>query len=217
MKKKTIIILVSITGSVIGLVLVSLIMVVTLSERSVRYLSLDDDEVKFSGNPDEDGVYVKDLKLQSFWNKVSIMITLKPNAQGTLTVPDGRKYVGEFKDGDPHGQGTYTFPDGAKYVGEYKDGERHGRGTYTSPDGTKYVGDWQDGNWHGQGIFTFPDGRKYVGEFKDGEYHGQGTLTLPDGRKYVGGWRDNKPWNGTRYDKHGNVVGTIKNGVWKKR
>ena len=171
MKKKTIIILVSITGSVIGLVLVSLIMVVTLSERSVRYLSLDDDEVKFSGNPDEDGVYVKDLKLQSFWNKVSIMITLKPNAQGTLTVPDGRKYVGEFKDGDPHGQGTYTWP----------------------------------------------DGRKYVGEFRDGLPNGQGTLTIPDGVQYVGEYKDGMPWNGTAYDKDGNVLGTFSNDVLEQR
>ena len=25
------------------------------------------------------------------------------------TLPDGRKYVGEWKDGAPHGQGTYTY------------------------------------------------------------------------------------------------------------
>ena len=32
-------------------------------------------------------------------------------------------YVGEFKDGKYHGQGTYTYPDGRKYVGEFKDDE----------------------------------------------------------------------------------------------
>ena len=47
-----------------------------------------------------------------------------PNGQGTLTFPDGGKYVGEFKYGKKNGQGTFTFSDGEKYVGEYKDGKR---------------------------------------------------------------------------------------------
>ena len=41
---------------------------------------------------------------------------------GTKTYPDGRKYVGEFKNGLLNGQGTYTNPDGRKFVGEFKDG-----------------------------------------------------------------------------------------------
>jgi len=36
---------------------------------------------------------------------------------------DGRKYVGEWKNGKKHGQGTYAFANGDKYVGEYKDGK----------------------------------------------------------------------------------------------
>lgn len=57
------------------------------------------------------------------------------NGQGTLTIPNGGKYVGEFEDGKYSGQGTWTSPDGAKYVGEFKDGKRNGQGTWTSPDG----------------------------------------------------------------------------------
>ena len=37
-----------------------------------------------------------------------------PNGQGTETDPDGRKYVGEFKDDKWNGQGTLTFPNGNK-------------------------------------------------------------------------------------------------------
>jgi len=73
------------------------------------------------------------------------------NCVGEVELLDGRKYVGEFRDGQYHGQGTETFPDGRNYVGEF----RHGQ-------------------YRGQGIATFPDGRKYVGEFRDGQYHGQG-------------------------------------------
>ena len=35
----------------------------------------------------------------------------------------GDRYVGEFKDGNWNGKGTYTFKDGRKLVGEWKDGE----------------------------------------------------------------------------------------------
>ena len=46
------------------------------------------------------------------------------------------KYIGEFKDGffedrQPNGQGTITYPNGNKYVGVLKDGKHHGQGTYT--------------------------------------------------------------------------------------
>ena len=34
-----------------------------------------------------------------------------------------RKYVGEIENGLPNGQGTYTWSDGRKCVGEYKDGK----------------------------------------------------------------------------------------------
>ena len=89
----------------------------------------------------------------------------------------------------PNGQGTLTTPDGRKYVGEFKDGKLHGQGTLTLPTGEGYVGEFKDGNLHGQGTFIFPDGRKYVGEFKDGE-----------------------EWNGTGYNKNGEIVVRFVNG-----
>ena len=131
----------------------------------------------------------------------------KANGQGTAILPDGRKYVGEFKDGKANGQGTATWPDGRKYVGEFKDNKRHGQGTETSPDGRKYVGEFKDGKPHGQGTSILPDGRKYVGEFKDGKANGQGTAILPDGRKYVGEFKDNKRHGqGTETSHDGSVI-----------
>jgi len=96
-----------------------------------------------------------------------------------------REYI-IFGDGFPDGQGTLTNPDGDKYVGEWKDGEYHGQGTFTYPDGEKYVGEWKDGKNHGQGTITWSDGEKYVGEFKDNKRNGQGTYTWSDGKKYEG-------------------------------
>ena len=64
-----------------------------------------------------------------------------------------------------------------------------------------------------QGNFTYPNGAKYKGELKEGIPNGQGTSTLFDGRKYVGEFKDGKRWNGTMYDKEGNIIGKWWNGV----
>ncbi len=40
-----------------------------------------------------------------------------------MNYPDGRKYSGEFKDGERSGQGTMIYPDGKKVSGEFKAGE----------------------------------------------------------------------------------------------
>ena len=106
-----------------------------------------------------------------------------------LNEKDSKKYEGEIKNGVPNGQGKTTYPDGRKYEGEWKNGEPNGQGT-----------------------FTKPDGGKYVGEFKDGKWNGQGTYTSPDGRKYVGDWKDGRTWNGTEYDKNGNINRKFVNG-----
>lgn len=81
----------------------------------------------------------------------------------------GKCIQGDCKDG----QGTYTFSDGRKYVGEWKDGKRHGYGTMTSPDGSKYVGKWKDDKRDGQGTIIYPDGKKWVGKVKGGKLTGR--------------------------------------------
>jgi len=58
---------------------------------------------------------------------------------------------------------------------------------------------------------------KYVGEYKDGKRNGQGTQTWLDGRKYVGEYKDGKTWNGTGYDKNGNIQVKFVNGEYIKQ
>ena len=69
---------------------------------------------------------------------------------------------------------------------------------------------------NGQGTVTSPKGYKYVGELKNGVMNGQGTSTYPNGSKYVGEFKDGKRWNGTMYDKEGNIIGKWVNGVKQK-
>ena len=52
----------------------------------------------------------------------------------------------------------------------------------------------------------------YVGEFKNGLKNGQGTYTWSDGSKYVGEWKGDEMWNGTIYDKDGNIIKKVVNG-----
>ena len=124
-----------------------------------------------------------------------------------------------------HGQGIYTWSDGRKYVGEFKNGN-FWNGTIYRIDGNiivkfvngkeiklgKYEGERKDGKEHGQGTMTYHEGSKYVGEWKNGKYNGQGTLTFPDGQKYVGEMKDGKQWNGLYYDKNGNIQVKFVNG-----
>jgi hypothetical protein len=111
---------------------------------------------------------------------------------GTYTLPDGTKYVSEWKDGKPIGEGTLTFPDGGKYIGESKDGKLfNGRCTQMMPNGTKYIGECKDGAREGQGTLMMPNGTKYVGEWKDDMRNGQGTEYGADGAILRSGiWQD---------------------------
>ena len=100
-------------------------------------------------------------------------------------------YKGDVENGFPNGQGTLTSPDGIKYIGEFKDGKPHGQGTYTFTSGSKYTGELKDGLWIGQGTFTFPNGNKGIGEFSENkplnitEYDKDGNII----GKYVNGNR----------------------------
>lgn len=37
--------------------------------------------------------------------------------------------MGQWRDNKMNGKGTFTFPDGKMYIGEYKNDLRHGYGT----------------------------------------------------------------------------------------
>jgi hypothetical protein len=48
------------------------------------------------------------------------------------------------------GRGEYTYPDGRRFVGEYKDDQPNGRGKQTSSDGAVlFDGGWNQGEFLG--------------------------------------------------------------------
>jgi hypothetical protein len=108
--------------------------------------------------------------------------------------------------------GTYPLPDGNKFVGEFKDDKANGQGTSTFANGNKHVGEYKDGQYNGQGAFTFANGEKFVGEFKAGKVDGEGTYTFANGDKYVGEWRGNlRNGQGIEYRADGTIVNS---GQW---
>ena len=90
--------------------------------------------------------------------------------------------------------------------------EKKEQGNFTFPNGAKYKGELKDGIPNGQGTSIFRDGGKYVGEFRDGLLNGQGTFTWSNGNKYIGEFKDDELWNGTTYDKNGNIYLKYVNG-----
>jgi len=116
-----------------------------------------------------------------------------------------------------------TFGDGKvqpKYKGEIKNGKPNGFGFQTYKNGNKYFGGHKNGLPNGQGRSIYPDGSMYLGEYMDGKFHGQGTYTYGkgkwEGEKFVGEWKDGKRWNGTYYDKEGNIHSKVVNGKGQK-
>jgi len=77
---------------------------------------------------------------------------------------------------------------------------------------SKYKGDVENGVPNGLGILIDPDGIKYVGEWIHRWKNGQGTFTWSDGGEYVGSWKNGTRWNGTFYDKNGNIIYKYVNG-----
>ena len=105
----------------------------------------------------------------------------------------------------------------SKYTGDIGNGVPNGFGIMIFPNGNKYIGGWKDGRWNGQGTFTTSNGSKYEGELKNGEMNGQGTHTYPNGSKFEGDYKDDWEWNGTQFDKNGNITGKYVNGKWIKQ
>ena len=108
-----------------------------------------------------------------------------------------KTYEGDYKDGERTGQGTLTWPDGKKYVGDFCRRyfhnpnmlETYGAGTLTWPkdaDGnkTEYVGTFVESRMEGEGKLTVTkaDGSTecYEGDFENNKKHGKGTVTFSD-------------------------------------
>lgn len=105
---------------------------------------------------------------------------LYSNGNGAITLPDGSRYVGNYKNRLPHGAGVLSDKDGTKYEGQFREGKLNGSGTMTMPNGTVYTGDFKDGKADGQGTMNETDGTVMKGEFRNGVPHGSTMIIRPN-------------------------------------
>ena len=75
------------------------------------------------------------------------------------------------------------------------------------------LGEYPD--WKGVEFGEKETQSKYQGQVKDGEPNGLGVLISTNGWKYFGSWKSGEIWNGTEYDKYGNIIYRWVNGKRK--
>ncbi|MBR4324173.1 MAG: caspase family protein [Bacteroidales bacterium] len=110
----------------------------------------------------------------------------------SVLVKDGRKYIGEFKNGLPHGMGKYIFSDSTVYTGSVVGGKIDGMGTLVYPKNAdpkapkRYVGEIMNEKPNGYGAMLYQNGDIYYGKFTYGDFDGQGVYVDKAGNKQEG-------------------------------
>ena len=104
-----------------------------------------------------------------------------------LSLPDGTRVKGKFKDNSIVGKGIYEFASGSRYDGFLQNGLRDGFGNFTNHDkGLEYSGNWKNGLMHGQGTLSIAGKLNYEGNFVDGKRTGLGKCTWLSKNVYIG-------------------------------
>ncbi|XP_035248403.1 alsin isoform X3 [Anguilla anguilla] len=127
----------------------------------------------------------------------------KPHGKGILKWPDGRTYIGTFKNGLEDGFGEYLVPNknlnkNHHYHGHWKEGRMHGFGTYRYASGEVYEGSFQDNARHGHGILrsgkhTSSSPSVFIGHWVQDRKTGYGVFDdITRGEKYMGMWQDDQ-------------------------
>ena len=75
---------------------------------------------------------------------------------GSLTLPNGINFTGNFKNGKIDGNATQAYPDGSKYFGEFKEGIKNGTGILIGVEGNKKYQQFKDNILLHEKIFRSP-------------------------------------------------------------
>ncbi|HNW89122.1 MAG TPA: hypothetical protein PKN48_05625 [Bacteroidales bacterium] len=129
-------------------------------------------------------LFITNIQAKIFQNTIIL------SDEGQIIISDPPDY-GFVADTTVSGFGTLTYPNGERFVGNFKKGLKHGNGYILFPDGREYYGDFKNDRIDGYGSLTYPNGDKYVGNFKDGKYEGAGTFIPAAGEKKEGIFKEN--------------------------
>jgi hypothetical protein len=90
-----------------------------------------------------------------------------------------------------------VYENGRKYIGQFKNGKREGYGIMFFPDGGRYEGNWDNDLANGKGIEYYRNGDRYEGEYVKDEEDGEGVYYYSNGDRLMGNYR-----NGNKIGKH---------------
>ncbi|CDW82176.1 UNKNOWN [Stylonychia lemnae] len=129
---------------------------------------------------------VKGTRLTEYFVYRGNLKDSKIEGQGEFKWPDGRHYIGEFRNSCMYGQGKLLWIDKNQgksvYKGEFQANLFHGYGKLLWSNGDIYEGCFENGQYHGEGEFRWANPKfKYKGSFSKGRMHGQGVFQNPYG------------------------------------
>jgi hypothetical protein len=97
-------------------------------------------------------------------------------------------YFGILEGESREGFGRISLVNGEKYEGFWKNDTFHGDGLYLWNKHEWFKGNFFNGFMHGKGMKRFKSGNVYVGEFFRGKMHGSGKMDFKNGDFYDGEW-----------------------------
>lgn len=116
------------------------------------------------------------------------------HGRGERTWPDGRAYVGQWKQDMMWGRGQLVCPSGEVFKGTFKANALHGEGERCWANGDRYVGQFAEGEMEGIGRFHEQASREtFEGQWLHGRLYGEGRVQRADGSTYLGEWVDGIP------------------------
>ena len=104
----------------------------------------------------------------------------------------GYTQEGIYKNGIQNGIGIFYDPEGRKFQGEFKDGQFDGIGKFV--DFLQiYEGDFKENERNGYGIFSYDDNSFYEGQFYKAKFEGVGNFQIDKNCGYKGHWKKGIP------------------------
>ena len=94
---------------------------------------------------------------------------------------NGRKYIGQFKNGKREGYGIMYFPDGGRYEGNWENDLAHGKGIEYYQNGDRYEGNYFKDEEDGEGVYYYNNGDRIMGNYKNGNKVGKHVKLCSNG------------------------------------
>ena len=120
---------------------------------------------------------------------IGILEDRKKTGYGTLTLPNGDIYEGNWVNDKLEGYSSHRYAARGEIYGNWINGQLIGKGRYSDPYGSIFEGEWTENNPSAYGVFKYSNGDEYKGYLKRGARNGHGVfLQQLEGNKIYANW-----------------------------